>query len=96
VRSTLVRNAPAFASSFNKRGGELSVVAERSTGTVKWFNATKGYGFIQQEDGSDVFVHYSNIQGSGYRSLEQGQKVEFTVAEGQKGKQAMDVTVVTK
>lgn len=67
-------------------------MAEREIGTVKWFNATKGYGFIERENGTDVFVHYSAIQGSGYRSLDEGQRVEFTVTEGQKGLQAQDVT----
>ncbi len=69
---------------------------ERMTGTVKWFNSEKGYGFIEQEDGTDVFVHYSAISGSGYRSLEEGDKVEFTITEGQKGKQASNVTRVTE
>lgn len=68
---------------------------ERMTGTVKWFNSEKGYGFIEQEDGTDVFVHYSAISGSGYRSLDEGEKVEFTITEGQKGKQASNVTRVT-
>jgi CspA family cold shock protein len=69
-------------------------MAERETGTVKWFNATKGYGFIHRNEGPDIFVHYSAIQGTGYRSLEEGQQVEFTVVEGQKGLQAQDVTIV--
>jgi CspA family cold shock protein len=69
-------------------------MAERETGTVKWFNASKGYGFISREQGDDVFVHYSTIGGEGYRSLEEGQKVEFTVTEGQKGAQAQDVVIV--
>jgi cold shock protein len=61
-------------------------------GTVKWFNAEKGYGFIQQANGgADVFVHYSEIQGSGYRSLEENQKVEFEVGQGTKGPQAQNV-----
>ncbi len=64
---------------------------QRETGTVKWFNASKGYGFIERSSGTDIFVHYSAIEGSGYRSLEEGQRVEFTVAEGQKGPQAQDV-----
>lgn len=64
---------------------------ERTTGTVKWFSAEKGYGFIEQEDGPDIFVHYSAIAGQGYRSLEQDETVEFTIAEGQKGKQASNV-----
>ena len=55
------------------------------TGTVKWFNETKGYGFIAQEDGPDVFVHFSAIQGDGFKTLTDGQKVEFTVTDGQKG-----------
>jgi len=61
------------------------------TGTVKWFNATKGYGFIAQEDGPDVFVHFSAIQGDGFKTLTDGQKVEFTVTDGQKGPQAENV-----
>jgi CspA family cold shock protein len=69
-------------------------VAERETGKVKWFNATKGYGFIERPDGQDVFVHYSAIRGSGYRSLEEGQAVEFDIADGPKGPQAQDVTVL--
>ena len=64
---------------------------DRQTGTVKWFNATKGYGFITMDDGRDVFVHYSNIQGTGYRSLEEGQRVEFSLIDSPKGLQAQDV-----
>ena len=67
---------------------------ERVQGVVKWFNATKGYGFISQENGDDLFVHYSEIQGSGYRELEEGAKVEFVITQGKKGKQASSVTVV--
>ncbi|MGH9208083.1 MAG: cold-shock protein [Acidimicrobiales bacterium] len=62
-----------------------------ATGTVKWFNAEKGYGFISQADGADVFVHYSAIEMNGYRSLEEGQQVEFEVKEGDKGLQAVSV-----
>ncbi|MEX1247189.1 MAG: cold-shock protein [Anaerolineales bacterium] len=69
-------------------------MAERVTGTVKWFNATKGFGFIKQDEGEDVFVHYSAISGEGYRALEEGQRVEFVVVQGQKGPQAQDVTPV--
>jgi CspA family cold shock protein len=69
-------------------------MSERVTGTVKWFNNTKGYGFLSQENGPDVFVHHSAIQGEGYHSLEEGQKVEFTVEQGQKGLQAVSVTVL--
>ncbi len=63
-----------------------------ATGTVKWFNATKGYGFIEQEGGPDVFVHYSAIKGEGFKTLEQGQRVQFDVVDGPKGKQAANVT----
>ena len=61
-------------------------------GKVKWFSAEKGYGFIEREDGDDVFVHFSAIQGDGYKSLEEGQKVEFEVVDGEKGPQAANVT----
>ena len=64
------------------------------TGTVKFFNAEKGYGFISREGGDDVFVHYSNIQGSGYRSLEEGQSVEFDVGPGRKGDEAQNVRAI--
>lgn len=63
-------------------------------GTVKFFNAQKGYGFIAREGGDDVFVHFSNIDGSGYRSLEEGQTVEFEVGQGRKGDEALKVRVV--
>jgi CspA family cold shock protein len=69
-------------------------MSERETGTVKWFNGSKGYGFIAREEGSDVFVHYSAIQGSGFRNLEEGQKVEFDVEQGRKGLQASNVTII--
>ena len=59
-------------------------MAERETGTVKWFNATKGFGFISREEGEDIFVHFSAIRGEGYRTLNKGQQVEFTVTEGEK------------
>jgi CspA family cold shock protein len=61
------------------------------TGTVKWFNAEKGFGFIQRENGDDVFVHFSAIQGDGYKSLDEGQRVEFNVIKGQRGPQAENV-----
>lgn len=67
---------------------------QRTTGRVKWFSRTKGYGFIQQETGADVFVHYSAIQGDGFRNLEEGDQVEFTLQETPKGPQASDVVRV--
>ena len=63
-----------------------------SNGTVKWFNAEKGYGFISQESGDDVFVHFSAIQGEGFKTLEEGQNVSFEIEEGPRGKQASNVT----
>lgn len=66
----------------------------RESGTVKWFNNSKGYGFIQRDQGGDVFVHYRAIGGDGYRTLEEGMRVEFTVTQGQKGLQAEDVSIV--
>lgn len=69
-------------------------MAERETGTVKWFNDAKGFGFVERNEGEDIFVHFSAIRGEGFRSLNEGQKVEFTVTQGDKGPQAQDVTVV--
>jgi cold shock protein len=69
-------------------------MTERTTGTVKWFSDDKGFGFISREQGDDVFVHYSEIQGMGYRSLEEGAQVEFEMTRGAKGFQASSVTVV--
>ena len=66
----------------------------KEKGVVKWFNAAKGFGFIQRENGEDVFVHFSAIQSSGYRSLDEGAHVEFLVKSGPKGLQAEDVAVV--
>ncbi len=64
------------------------------TGTVKWFNETKGFGFIEQESGPDVFAHFSAIAGSGFKTLAEGQKVQFTVTQGQKGPQAENIVAV--
>ena len=64
------------------------------TGTVKWFNESKGFGFIEQENGPDVFAHFSAISGSGFKTLIEGQKVEFSVTQGQKGPQAEDIVVI--
>ena len=67
---------------------------ERVSGTIKWFNTSKGFGFIQRADGPDVFVHYSAIQTEGFRNLEEGQQVEFTIEKGPKGLQAASVKIV--
>jgi CspA family cold shock protein len=87
-----MRRAP-FATSDpqrkTKQEGERRV--SRITGKVKWFNNTKGYGFIGQDDGADVFVHYSAIEGDGYKTLHEGDSVEFEVTQGQKGPQAEKV-----
>ncbi|MHB8134649.1 MAG: cold-shock protein [Anaerolineaceae bacterium] len=69
-------------------------MSERVIGTVKWFNGSKGYGFLAREDGADVFVHFSAIQGAGFRTLEEGQKVEFVIEQGQKGLQAAEVVIL--
>jgi len=79
-------NQPAVKEGFH--------LAEREIGTVKWFNDSKGFGFIARENGEDVFVHFSSIRGEGYKSLEDGQKVEFTVVAGEKGPQAQDVVAL--
>lgn len=67
---------------------------EREQGTVKWFNATKGYGFIERQGGPDVFVHFTAIQSEGFRTLQEGQRVEFSVEQGPKGLQAANVIVL--
>lgn len=67
-------------------------MSEKETGTVKWFNDAKGYGFISRDSGDDVFVHFSEIQGGGFRSLQEGQRVEFNVEQGDKGPKATNVT----
>jgi len=66
----------------------------RTTGTVKWFNESKGFGFLEQESGPDVFAHFSNISGDGFKTLVEGQKVEFTVTQGQKGPQAENIVAI--
>lgn len=73
---------------------DLTKAKAMPTGTVKFFNAEKGYGFISVEGGEDVFVHYSNIEGSGYRSLDEGQQVEFEIGPGRKGPEALEVRKV--
>jgi len=69
-------------------------MSERVTGTVKWFNGSKGYGFIEREEGDDVFVHYTAIRSDGFRTLEEGQQVEFSIEQGPKGLQAAEVTTL--
>ncbi|HKJ69560.1 MAG TPA: cold-shock protein [bacterium] len=69
-------------------------MADLETGIVKWFNNAKGFGFIEREEGDDVFVHYSDINGSGFRTLNQGQRVEFSVTQGEKGPKAQEVNVL--
>jgi cold shock protein len=63
------------------------------TGTVKWFNKQKGYGFIEQEEGKDIFVHYSGIKGDGFKNLQEGDKVEYDIADGDKGPKAVNVMI---
>lgn len=70
-------------------------MSEKEQGSVKWFNGSKGYGFIERDSGGDIFVHFSAILSDGYRTLEEGQRVEFTVADGPKGLQAQEVVVVS-
>ena len=70
-------------------------MAERKTGSVKWFNSTKGFGFISQPEGEDVFVHFKSILGDGYRSLNENDKVEFTIVQGEKGPQASEVKKIS-
>ena len=69
-------------------------MSKRVTGTVKWFNEAKGFGFIEQQSGPDVFAHFSAISGSGFKTLAEGQSVEFTVTQGQKGPQAENIVAV--
>ena len=69
-------------------------MSEKQQGTVKWFNGSKGYGFIEREEGEDLFVHYNSILMDGFRNLDEGQRVEFTVVQGEKGLQAQDVIVI--
>ena len=88
-RAMAVKLSPRFTESL---GG--FVVMSRITGKVKWFNNSKGYGFIEQPGSSDIFVHYSAIQGDGFKTLEEGQEVEFEVTQGPKGPQAEKVTKV--
>ena len=94
---TTLRLRSALASLSSTSHGQAPHQEKRNTlatGTVKFFNSEKGYGFISREDGDDVFVHFSNIQGSGYKTLDEGQAVEFDVAPGRKGEEAQNVRVI--
>ena len=88
---------PAYATAGGNAADLVAILVRqassmRITGKVKWFNNAKGYGFIEREGGNDVFVHFSAIQGSGFRTLEEGQQVEFEIVDGPKGPQAGNVT----
>jgi len=78
----------------SERKKERKTMSDREIGIVKWFNASKGYGFISREGAEDVFVHYSAIQADGFRTLEEGQRVEFSVEQGPKGPQAANVAIL--
>ncbi|MBV1881555.1 MAG: cold-shock protein [Pseudomonadales bacterium] len=80
----------------NDDSGPSEVEGDRELGTVKWFNSSKGFGFITRDQGDDIFVHYRSIRGEGHRSLREGQKVDFVVTEGEKGLQAEDVISAAK
>jgi len=86
------RRNRAFSGEIRKKGGKH---VERMKGTVKWFNNAKGYGFLGRDDGPDVFIHYSSITTEGYKSLQEGDKVEFEIVQGQKGPQAANVSKVS-
>jgi len=88
ARAEIVQYPVRGSSVVGPKGG---VVAVKASGTVKWFNEAKGYGFIAQDSGEDIFVHYSAIKGEGFRTLNEGDKVEFEVQQGDKGKHAANV-----
>ncbi len=90
--SILIASILSAKTSGSSAGSSVEISGDQERGTVKWFNAAKGFGFITRENGEDVFVHFRSIQGKGHRSLGEGQAVIFSVAEGEKGLQAVDVT----
>ncbi len=90
--SILIASILSAKTSGSSAGSNVEISGDQERGTVKWFNAAKGFGFITRENGEDVFVHFRSIQGKGHRSLGEGQAVIFSVAEGEKGLQAVDVT----
>jgi cold shock protein len=87
-RFLLATSATAVKAAYQNQCSKEQVMSNRETGTVKWFNDAKGFGFISRENGEDVFVHFRAIQTQGFKSLQEGQKVTFTVTQGQKGLQA--------
>ena len=93
-RSSTPRYRSRSRSSAPPPSGNVQPRGPRETGTVKWFNVNKGFGFISREDGSDIFVHFRSIRGYGHRVLEEGQQVEFGVVMGEKGDQAHDVEIL--
>jgi CspA family cold shock protein len=93
-RSVFSRYVLPFIGSFILKYRKLQIMSETVTGTVKWFNETKGFGFIEQASGPDVFAHFSAIQSEGFKTLQEGQKVEFTVTQGKKGPQAENIVAV--
>ncbi len=86
------KTSSSRATSARTTDASIEITSDQERGTVKWFNAAKGFGFITRENGEDVFVHFRSIQGKGHRSLGEGQAVIFSVTEGDKGLQAVDVT----
>jgi len=93
MAAIFARTLESLLTRVSQKGGEYDV--ERLKGIVKWFNNAKGYGFLGRDGGPDVFVHYSAITTNGYKSLQEGDKVEFEIVEGQKGPQAANVTKIS-
>lgn len=93
--TALVASNKAWSKSPNKRSKATKSNKSRETGTVKWFNTNKGFGFITRDSGDDVFVHFRSIRGQGHRTLIEGQRVEFNITKGEKGLQAEDVAIAS-
>jgi CspA family cold shock protein len=97
MRLVLEQSFPRLFKSYPGKGSKIRrrlIMSETVKGTVKWFNESKGYGFLSQPEGEDIFVHYTSIQGNGFRTLKEGQEVEFNVERGPKGLQASNVTIL--